>query len=61
MLADEFDVVSLVIATDDSAWTATTSGGDAFDEPIIHYKWSLKAGRLSRLAGEVPRRLPISF
>lgn len=50
---DEFHRVSLRESTDDSAWKATTSGGNEFDEHVIYDRWSYKAGRLSRVGRDV--------
>lgn len=59
--AEEFERFLLRIWTDDFACTATTSGGDAPDKPLIEDKWSLNVGRAWRLAGAVPGAFLISF
>lgn len=42
---DECDGVLLRLSTDDSPWTATTSGDNAFGELLVYHKASLNAGR----------------
>lgn len=59
--AEECGEVLLRILTDDSGWTARTSCDDAFGEPIMYGKWSIKRGQVSTIAEAGPGPLLSGF